>query len=143
MKPRTKRILLTVLVLGALGMVCAGGIIWAGYSFLWPTSPRNLPATTTLIQTWGRLAPFPPSAHQLSITTTGNMFTRGFKASFVAPPAEIEEWLEQSPGTRKAVPDVPSPGVRHFQIDPGGGAQFAEVTILDSQHRVFIRVWWS
>jgi hypothetical protein len=38
---------------------------------------------------------------------------------------------------------TPSPGVRHFKITPGGGAEFAEVTVDDTQHRVSIKVYWS
>ena len=92
---------------------------------------------------WGRLAPFPASAEQFSITTHGNMFSREFRASFIASPTEIERWLKESPGTRQAVPTTPFPGVRKFQIAPGGGAQFAEVSVDDAKHQVFIVVSWS
>jgi hypothetical protein len=92
---------------------------------------------------WGRLAPFPASAEQFSITTHGNMFTREFRASFIASPTEIERWLKESPGTRQAVPTTPFPNVRKFQIAPGGGAQFAEVSVDDAKHQVFIVVSWS
>jgi len=92
---------------------------------------------------WGRLAPFPATAEQFSITTHGNMFTREFRASFIASPDEIERWLKESPGTRQAVPTTPFPGVRKFQITPGGGAQFAEVSVDDAKHQVFIVVSWS
>ena len=71
------------------------------------------------------------------------MFTRAFRASFVAPAADIEQWLQQSPGTREALPATPSPGVRHFEIAPGGGAQHAEATVDDTQHKVSIYVYWS
>lgn len=92
---------------------------------------------------WGRLAPFPTSAEQFSITTEGNMFTRGFHASFTARPAEIEQWLQQSPGTREVSPTIPATGIRHFQIAPGGGAQRAEVTVDGTTNRVSIYVSWS
>ena len=71
------------------------------------------------------------------------MFSRGFRVSFVAPAAEIDQWLQQSPGTREAIPSSPSPGTRHYRIAPGGGAQHAEVTVDDTQHRVSIYVYWS
>jgi hypothetical protein len=92
---------------------------------------------------WGRLAPFPSTAEQFSITTEGNMFTRAFRASFTAPPSDIEQWLQQSPGTREVSPTTPSPGIRRFQIVPGGGAQLAEITVDDTKNRVFIYVAWS
>ena len=92
---------------------------------------------------WGRLAPFPPSAEQLSITIHGNMFTREFRTSFTASAPEIERWLKESPGIRETSPTVPSQGVRKFQIRPGGGAGRAEVSIDDAKHQVFIDVSWS
>jgi hypothetical protein len=92
---------------------------------------------------WGRLAPFPPSARQLSITIHGSMFTREFRTSFTASPAEIERWLKESPGIQESSPTVPSQGVRKFQIRPGGRAQRAEVSIDDAKHQVLIDVSWS
>ena len=71
------------------------------------------------------------------------MFTREFRTFFVAPPEDIEDWLQSSPGTREAVVTTPSPGLRHFKIKPGGGAEFAEVTVDDTQHSVSICVYWS
>jgi hypothetical protein len=140
MKNRTKRILLVlcgVLVFGG------SGIAWLGYSFLSPNSSRNRASAIDATLTWGRLAPLPPSAQQFVISTQGSMFTRAFRASFVASAADIEQWLQQSPGTREVSPEISSPSVRHFQIAPGGGAQHAEVTVDDTQHRVSIYVYWS
>jgi hypothetical protein len=57
---------------------------------------------------------------------------RAFRSSFTAPAPDIEQWLQQSPGTREAQPSTPSPGIRRFEIVPGGGAQHAEVTVGDS-----------
>ena len=92
---------------------------------------------------WGRLEAFPPSAQQFKIGAQGTMFTRAFRVSFIASPADIGQWLQRSPGTREAIPTTPSPGVRHFEIAPGGGAQHAEVTVDDTQHHVSICVYWS
>ena len=60
-----------------------------------------------------------------------------------APAADIERWLKDSPGTREATPDSPSPGKRHFLIKPGGGAQHAEVNVDDEAGTVSIFVYWS
>jgi hypothetical protein len=92
---------------------------------------------------WGRLQPFPPSAQQITITRQGNAFTRGFRASFTAPTADIERWLDESSGTRAVVPTTPTGGVRHFEITPGRGAQHAEVNVDDARHCVSIYVDWS
>lgn len=92
---------------------------------------------------WGRLAPFPASATGLVAKTEGSMFTRSFRIKFTAPQADIDSWLQASPGTSESPPDVPSPGVRHFNIKPGGGAQHAEVVVDDITHTVGIYVYWS
>lgn len=139
MKIKTKVliVLLSVLALGS------GGIAWLTYSWLAPDSSRNRASAFDCTLSWGRLAPFPASAQQFSITAHGTMFTRAFRASFVAPQSEIEEWLQKSPGTREAAPTFPSPTIRHYQIAPGGGAQHAEVTVDDAKHQVSIYVYWS
>jgi hypothetical protein len=137
MKTRTKCFL-------AVGLVfVTAGVSWLAYSFLSPDSSRNRASALDCILAWGRLAPLPRSAQQLTVTTHGNAFTREFRTSFVAPPEDIEEWLQTSLGTCDAVVTQASPGVRHFQIKPGGGAEFAEVTVDDTQHRVSVRVYWS
>ena len=139
MKARTKHVLLLLAVAFLTGTFC---ISWLGYHFFSPNSSRNRASSIHTILTWGQLAPFPESARRLTISATGNMFTRGFRASFTAPSADIERWLRQSPGTA-GPPSTPYPGLRHFRIEPGGGAQGAEVTVNDSRNRVSIYVWWS
>ena len=140
MKQSPKRIFLLLCGVVVLG---ASGLAWLGYSFLSPNSSLNRVSAIEAALTWGRLAPFPASAQQFVVSTQGSVFTRAFRASFIAPAADIEKWLQQSPGTREASPETPSPRVRHFQIIPGGGAQHAEVTVDDTQHRVSIYVYWS
>ena len=140
MKPSTKRIRNWV---GSVFLVGIWGIAWLGYSFFSPNSSRNRASAIDCTLTWGRLAPFPTSAQQFSITTEGGAFTRAFRATFIAPPADIEQWIQQSPGTRSVQPSSPSPGIRHFEIAPGSGAAWAEVTVDDTNHRVSIYVYWS
>jgi hypothetical protein len=106
-------------------------------------SPEAYHSARECILEWGRLSPFPPSAQQLSINTEGGFFTRSFRVSFTAPPADIERWLQASPGTRETSPTTPSVGIRHFQIAPGGGANRAEVSVDDSTNLVLIYVSWS
>ena len=129
MKTRTMRILLVIWGVIALGI--------GGFSWLNRTSAIN---TTRM---WGRLAPFPKSAQRFTISSEGSMFTRAFRCSFSAPASDIEQWLQQSPGTRETTPATPSPGIRIFKIAPGGGAQWAEVTVDDTEHCVAIYVYWS
>jgi len=92
---------------------------------------------------WGRLAPLPASAQNFAIAKEGSVFSRAFRASFSAPPADVDRWLRESPGTCDAVPGRPSPTTRHYLISPGAGAQHAEVTVEDSSGVVQIYVYWS
>ena len=105
--------------------------------------PARRQEMMTVTLEWGRLAPFPSTARDLSVRTTGNLFTRGFESSFVAPPADIARWIDASPGLRETEPDLSSAGVRRYRVKPGGGAQFAEIRIDDTTNTVHIRVYWS
>ncbi len=136
MERRTKRVVALDLMLGSVVVLGAIGVGWLAYSVHWASAMH-----CTL--EWGRLAPLPRSAHQITISTYGSMFTREFRTSFIASPEDIEEWLQSSPGTCEGVVSTPSPGIRHFQIKAGGGAEFAEVTVDDSLHYVLIHVYWS
>ena len=140
MRPTTKRILRW---LGGVFLVDICYIAWLGYSFLSPNSSRNRASAIHCTLTWGRLAAFPTSARDLNISATGNMLTRGFRSSFTAPAADIEQWLRDSPGTRSVQPSSPAPGIRRFGIVPGGAAQHAEVTVDDAKRLVSIYVYWS
>ncbi len=134
MTTRARRRLVAVLAF-AVAVLAAGG--FAGYQ-AWN---RRTMLRTTLA--WARLAPLPPSCRNFTISTGGSMFTRSFRASFVAPPPDIARWLLESPGTRGVEPERPDSLTRYFRIAPGGGAQFAEVTVDDRTGAVLIRVYWS
>jgi hypothetical protein len=71
------------------------------------------------------------------------MFTRGFTITFVAPMKEIDVWLASSPGTASVTPDESSAGIRTYEIDPGGGAQHAEVEVDEKAQKVTIDTYWS
>ena len=96
-----------------------------------------------------RLVPLPASAQQEAMCEFGPVlvgdfqFTRGFEMSFLAPPADIERWLQQSPGTRAVVPTTSLFRQRKFEVVPGGGASQAEVTVDDAQHRITIFIGQS
>ena len=70
------------------------------------------------------------------------MFTREFFVEFTAPKDEIVAWLRASPGTSQAPLQVDVPS-QTISITPGGGAQFAQVTIDWVAGRVKIRTYWS
>ena len=114
------------------------------YVFTWESRPpEDYQSAVECTLEWGRLSPFPPSAQHLAIKIEGGFFTRSFRVSFTAPPADIERWLQASPGTRETSSTTPSPGIRHFQIAPGGGANRAEVSVEDTTNQVSIYVSWS
>lgn len=139
-KPRKKPVLRWFFI---VGLVATLGITWFVQSVFSPDSPANRASAIRCTLEWGRLAPFPTSARELTTTIEGSAFTRSFRVNFVAPPAEIEQWLQQSPGTRSVTPKTPSPGIRNFEITPGGGAVWADVTVDDITHRVAVYVCWS
>ena len=148
MKPRTKRFLL---VLGCLLLLGAAGMAWLAHSFLPQRLAATRKGTEAVARTLecGRLAPIPVSAQEVAVFTSGatlasdRTFKRSVMMSFLAPPADIEHWLHQSPGTREVVPTTSPPLRRHFEVVPGAEAVLAEVTVDDAQHHVSIDIRWN
>ena len=136
MKPWIKRMLGSLAVLAVFFVVC----VWLLFSV---NSPFNRAAALETTRSWARLAPFPASAKHIEVTTEGGPFSRGFRVSFEATAEDIAKWLQESTGTRQATVTIVAPGVRYFSITPGEGAQHAEVTVRDVEHRVLIYVYWS
>lgn len=91
---------------------------------------------------WARLSEFPATARNLTVEIKGNMFTREFVIQFDAPPADIETWLNESPGTQNVRPTMEG-GVRKYSIEPGGGAQHAELELDETNGHVLINTYWS
>lgn len=123
------------ITLSVIGILLVLGVIMFQY--------LNYRSALDCTLNWGRLSPFPATKENFSLKIKGGMFTREFVVEFEAPVSEISRWLQASPGTREAIVTNPSPHLRHFEIKPGGGAQFVEVTVDDTTHRVHIRVYWS
>jgi len=71
------------------------------------------------------------------------MFTREFIVSFDAAPEKILLWLQSSKGTQHAFRGKTTLADTHMNLVPGGGAQFAEITISKGGTRVLIRAYWS
>ena len=90
---------------------------------------------------WGRLAPLPTSAQELTITTEGGMFTRTFRTHFKASREDLETWIRTSPGLSSAESTY-ADGKRKYIIKPGEGANRAEVIIGDDGS-VEIYTSWS
>jgi len=105
--------------------------------------PAKQKEMMALILEWGRLSPFPVSATNVSIETEGNSFTRSFRASFTAPKQDIQSWIVDSPGLNGTTPEKLSDNKVQYIIEPGAGANKAEVTIDYVSNRVEIYVSWG
>ena len=127
---------------GALALFIMLACVSAYVGYRWVQSGSRTDAMAAVLE-WGRLAPFPESAEQLTITPEGSMFTRAFRVQFIAPPDVINQWLLASPGIGVIEGDTPQPHVRYFRIVPGGGAQGAEAEVDDVTHTVKVYVYWS
>ena len=102
----------------------------------------NRQSAISVATAWGRLAPLPPSAQNVNVDVKGSMFTREFVITFDAAPSVIQQWIAASPGPSTA-PQSTAGAVTTYTIDPGGGAQFAEVTVDANTNRVVIHTFWS
>lgn len=126
-----------------IGSITAFLLLCAGLLFTY-TDILGLDAQAIEIsREWARLDPLPASATQVDVNTEGSMFSREFIVTFTAPQADIEAWLATSPGTAAVTPDMKNKSVRVYHVQPGGGAQFAEVKVDERTHTVTINTYWS
>ena len=106
--------------------------------------PAKQQEMMTIILEWGRFAPFPVNATNVSIKTEGSSFTRSFRASFTASKQEILAWIKDSPGINEAVSEAvsqeSSDNKVKYIISPSNGANSAEVTIDFTLNKVDIYV---
>lgn len=95
---------------------------------------------------WTRMAPFPDSAQDLTVTTEGGPFSRAFRVTFRAPADDVAQWIAGSPGTQGLAPEQVGPDTLRYVIAPGGGAQYAEVEVTRvDPHTSLVRIYtyWS
>ena len=96
-----------------------------------------------IVREWARLASLPSSQEKFSLTMTGTMFSREFNGEFTASPSDLKKWEADSPGLNSAAKIEISPNIFKYNISPGGGAAFAEVTIDFSSGKVMFKTYWS
>jgi hypothetical protein len=125
-----------------LAAACAVAIVVAVVAGATISSRSSGDSAVAAALKWARLAPLPASAHSRAIETKGSMFTREFVITFVAPPDDVRQWLDASPGPSSATRSVLGT-VIIYSITPGGGAQFAEVRHNEATGEVTIRAYWS
>lgn len=111
----------------------------SGYLYL---QNANFHSGLDATKEWARLNDFPATATDVTVETRGGSFTREFTVTFVAPLEDINTWLHQSPGAKGVTPTIKG-FVRRYEIDPGGGAQHAELEVDERTATVWINVWWS
>ena len=126
-----------------IGLALAVLTCFAGWLVLSNDSPINRASAIKATCEWARLNRFPDSAKNIKVETTGSIFTREFRITFSATPESIQSWLRESPGTRTAIAKSEDSGRMIYSITPGGGAQFAEVSISNDKRTVRIRAYWS
>ena len=146
MKNKTKLskwIIVSVGVVLIFGAVTVAGLFLVSSNSRDNQDPAKQKEIMALVLKWGRLAPFPIEATNISIETEGNSFTRSFRVSFVAPKEDIQDWIKKSPGLNEAVPERLSDNKVWYSIVPGSGANKAEVTIDNSLNQVEIYVSWG
>ena len=114
-------------------------IVAAGYFYL---QRANYYSALEATKEWARLNDFPTTAANLTVESEGSMFGREFTVEFDAPLADIETWLNESPGTKSVTPSV-NGKIRKYAIEPGGGAQHAELELDENSGHVRINTYWS
>jgi hypothetical protein len=128
------------LVVACVAMLLAAGAVWL---VLDPNSPMNKASAINCVCEWARLKPLPVPNSSVHVETKGSMFTREFIITFHADKETVLAWLNASPGTQNAYRDSRTLSHMHQEITPGGGAQFAEITISENGTKVVIRAYWS
>lgn len=120
---------ITYLIIG----IC---VLLSGY-FGWNKLEKASAISTTI--EWAQLAPFPDNIYDFNITTKGSSGTREFNCEFKASKETILAWLKKCPSLSEEInfeKDI-------FEIAPGGGAQFAEITVDWNIGKVVIVTYWS
>lgn len=142
MKQKTK------MILGGCALSVAG-MGAALFLFLWYVFPIIVLTPTSYTEAemweithkWTRTAPIPPEATDVAITTDGSDFTRQFRARFRLSSSSRQSWITASPGFTDARVTVESDGSKVYEIEPGGGALWAKITIYPNGIIEIEAVW--
>jgi len=137
----TKTILVSLCLFTLVTFVACSGNSQTNTNTLKPGSADYESAWETA-QEWARFSDLPTTADSIQIQTEGGAFSREFVIYFSAPPADIQRWLDESPGSKNVTPEI-NGGVRRYRIAPGGGAQSVVITVDENEQSVEIRTYWS
>ncbi|QDU42655.1 hypothetical protein Mal52_11220 [Symmachiella dynata] len=133
--PNSRNLLRSLIVFTVLLLI----LVPAGYFYL---RYQNYHSALECTKEWARLNEFPTSATDLNVENVGSLFTREFAVSFVAPLDDTNAWLKESPGTKDVTPEKVG-SIWKYDIEPGGGAQHAELEVDQQSGTVTIRAYWS
>lgn len=139
----TKKIILRTLLGLFIILVLFIGLFVAPYlaNVVMPWDRAGAIETTLL---WGGLADLPENSSDVSVQTSGSMFTRTFTIEFDSDESEIKDWIDKSKRLKDRKPSSDANGVMGFEIYPGEeGAMGGTVTIDKERNRVIIRMMWS
>jgi len=139
-----KRLVGCIVISMLLLLVLIGaGYVASGYFFSALVANNNNGAgAIETTKEWAQLSDFPVTASNVTVEAGGSVFTTEFTVEFDAPLADIETWLNESPGTKDVTPEVGG-NIRKYSIEPGGGAQHAELELDEKSGHVKINVYWS
>ena len=129
----------TILVFIVVPLSLMLALAVCGYIYL---RNANLYSALEATREWARLNEFPATASAISVETKGNLFTREFTVTFVAPLEDINTWLHKSAGTKDVTPTVMG-SVRRYELESSGTAQHAELEVDERTRKVKIKTFWS
>lgn len=144
---RNKRVVILAAIVGGLAICFSAYAAFSTILHLVPSNGRanqDPAAQASMLECtleWARLAPIPDSKKQFIIMTEGGPATRAFRTSFTLPAADLKDWVEASPGLKDT--GVEMKGVKNYEIEPGGGAMFAEAVIDFDSGLVKVYTYWS
>jgi hypothetical protein len=128
-----------ILLLSCLVILVCSGII--GFITYDDFRFHSFSFISRAVRSYAQLAPFPASAQQFTSSSEGDdWFCGHYHISFVAPSADIDNWLQQSPGTYGVLPTARTPGVRDFWFRVEKDDVTADIRVDDTNHRVYIDV---
>jgi len=124
--------------IGIVGMLAIGIGTSLGLLILFPPSPSDAEMITRILR-MGRLGKLPADAAQVETGGTNTPFAMDLLLRFAAPPGQIQQFLDDSPGLEGAPAEVLNPRHR-FQPFPADGQG-------DPAHRHYLpdprHAWWD
>lgn len=143
MKRKWYRHPLAIRVAGVVALLALSVLIEVGAYFSNVMLPWHRQEAIEATLLWGGLAELPSTATNVSVTTSGSMFTRTFDLKFEAPDHEIRRWIAESPRLSENTPQNRERGVDRYEIYPGEQGAVGDWVEVRYQGAVVIHMSWS